>query len=184
MFENPKSLGELSDYEFTNLVMYLDGAWDGSGPDPGYSWNEFFSDADLGDVPPWFDPWIANFTVEALVSLNHADGTTNSLSLIRDGNRNEIGIFATIAGESFDRLGDPSYSGDMLTAEMLWPFVEDFLNRDGIVDMDFQVHDPDFIPREKVGAFLEDKLEQAGTAAEIDADVSQRLQKIYSDQTT
>jgi len=164
--------------------MYLDGAWDGSGPNPGYSWKEFFSDADLGDAPSWFDPWIANFTVETLVTLNPSGDTTNSLCSIRDGNRNEIGIFANIAGESLDRLGDVSYSADMVTAEMLWPFVEDFLNRNGIVDMDFQVHDPDFIPREKVRAFLEDKLEQAGTAAEIDADVSQRLQKIYSDQTT
>lgn len=154
MFEEPKSLSELSDYEFTNLVMYLDGAWDGSGPNPGYSWKQFFSDADLGDVPPWFDPWIANFSVEALVSLNHADDTTNSLSSIRDGNRNEIGIFANIAGESLDRLGDVSYSADMVTAEMLWPFVENFLKRDGTVDMDFQVHDPALISQEKMRDYL------------------------------
>lgn len=154
MFEKPKSLGELTAYEFTNLVMYLKGAWDGSGPNPGYSWKEFFSDADIGNVPSWFDPWISNFIVEDLVSIDAAGDRTNSLSLIRDGSRNQFGIFETIAAESADRLGDISYSADMLSAEMLWPFVEDFLNRHEIHDMNLQVHDPTLIPHEKVQAFL------------------------------
>ncbi len=184
MFEKPKSLAELSEYESASLVMYLVGTWDGSGPNPGYSWEEFFSDEDLGEVPSWLDPWIASFAVEALVTLNHAADTRRVLYLIRDRNRNEIGVFASNADKSVYRLGDVCYSGDMLTAEILWPFVEGFLNRnEEAIDMNFQVWDPEIIPCEKVRAFLEEKLGQASPAAEIDADVTRHLQKIYSDQT-
>ena len=35
---------------------------------------------------------------------------------------------------------------------------EDYRDRQGILEMDFQVHHPDLIPREKVLAFLEIKL--------------------------
>jgi hypothetical protein len=66
MFEKPKTLNELSEYEFQNLANYVVNEWGGCGPDPGYSWEEFFRDADLGELPEWFNGWLAAFEVEDL----------------------------------------------------------------------------------------------------------------------
>ena len=65
MFEKPKTLQELSEYELQNLVSYLAGEWAGGAPDPGYSWREFFKESDLGEVPPWFDEWLLTFELRA-----------------------------------------------------------------------------------------------------------------------
>jgi hypothetical protein len=38
-----KLLGELSAGDFTNIVMYLEGAWDGSDLDSGYRREDFLA---------------------------------------------------------------------------------------------------------------------------------------------
>lgn len=183
MFEKPKTLNELSEYELQNLVSYLADDWDGCGPGPGYSWREFFSESDLGEVPRWFDAWLQNFELEYLILIDDGSWHLPSLCMLRDKSKSEVAIFIYTSSEPAERVGQPTYSmGSFSTAE-LWPIVEDFLDREEILPMNFQVHDPDLIPREKVRAFLEEKLKHAGSA-DIDADVNQRLTDIYSDPTT
>ena len=183
MFEKPKTLNELSEYELQNLVSYLAGEWAGSGPNPGFSWREFFSDADLGEVPPWFDAWLQNFELEYLISIEDESANPLSLCLLKDKSKSEVAIFIYTSSEPAERIGQTSCGmGSFSTAE-LWPIVEDFLDREEILQINFKVHHPGLIPRNKVRAFLEEKLQRACTA-EIDADVNQRLTDIYSDPTT
>lgn len=181
MFEKPKTLNELSEYELQNLVSYLAGEWDGSGPNPGFSWREFFSDADLGEVPPWFDAWLQNFELGYLASIEDESWHNPSLCMLREKSKSEVAIFIYTLTDPFERAGQTSYAMGSLSSDLLWPIVEDFLDREEILQIDFKVHDPDLIPREKVRAFLEEKLKNAGADAEIDADVTQRLKIIYSD---
>ena len=183
MFEKPKTLNELSKYELQNLVSYLAGEWDGSGPNPGFSWREFFSDADLGEVPPWFDAWLQNFELEYLISIKDESVNPLSLCLLKDKSKSNVAIFIYTSSEPVERLGESSYAMVSFSSDLLWPFVEDFLDREEILQIDFKVHAPDLILSEKVRAFLKEKLKRAGTA-DIDADVTQRLEDIYSDPTT
>ena len=155
MFEKSKRLNELSDYELQNLVSYLAEDWDACGPNPGYSWREFFSESDLGEVPPWFSEWLLNFELEYLASIEDERAHPMSLCLLKDKARAEVAIFSYASCEPAERIGQISYGmGSFSTAE-LWPIVEDFLDREEILPMNFQVHDPDLIRQEKVQAFLE-----------------------------
>ena len=183
MFEKPKTLNELSEYELQNLVSYLSGDWDGSGPKPGYSWRLFFSESDLGEVPPWFDAWLQNFELEDLISIEDESWHPPSLCMLRDKSKSEVAIFIYTSSEPAERIGQTSYGMGSFSTTELWPIVEDFLDREEILQINFKVHAPDLIPREKVRAFLKEKLKRAGTA-DIDADVTQRLEDIYSDPTT
>ena len=155
MFEKSKRLNELSDYELQNLVSYLAEDWDACGPNPSYSWREFFSESDLGEVPPWFSEWLLNFELEYLASIEDERAHPMSLCLLKDKSKADVAIFSYSSGETAERIGQISYGmGSFSTAE-LWPIVEDFLDREEILPMNFQVHDPDLIRQEKVQAFLE-----------------------------
>jgi hypothetical protein len=154
----PKTLNELSEYELQNLVSYLAGEWDGSGPHPGYSWRESFSDADLGEVPPSFNEWLQNFELEYLISIEDGRAYPMSLCLLKDKARAEVAIFIYTSSEPAERIGQTSYGMGSFSTDLLWPIVEDYLDREEILPMNFQVHDPDLIPRDKVRAFLEEKL--------------------------
>ena len=155
MFEKSKRLNELSDYELQNLVSYLAEDWDACGPNPGYSWREFFSESDLGEVPPWFSEWLLNFELEYLASIEDERAHPMSLCLLKDKARAEVAIFCYSSGEPAERIGQTSYGmGSFSTAEP-WPIVEDVLDRWEILPMNFQGHDTDLIRQEKVQAFLE-----------------------------
>ncbi len=154
MFEKPKTLNELSEYEVQNLVSYLAGEWDGSGPRPGYSWREFFSDADLGEVPPWFDAWLQNFELEYLLSIEDESARHISLCMLKDKSKADVAIFSNTSSEPAERIGQLSYAMSSFSSDELWPIVEDYLDRQEILQMDFQVYNPDMIPQEKVRAFL------------------------------
>lgn len=184
MFEKPKTLNELSEYELQNLVSYLAGEWDGSGPRPCYSWREFFNDANLGEVPPWFDAWLQNFDLEYLTSIEDESWDSTSLCMLKEKSKGEVAILIYTLTEPFERAGQTSYAMGSLSSAELWPIVEDFLDREEILQINFKVNDPDLIPREKVRAFLEEKLKHAGINAGINANVTERLQKIYSDPST
>ena len=158
MFEKSKRLNELSDYELQNLVSYLAEDWDACGPNPGYSWREFFSESDLGEVPPWFSEWLLNFELEYLASIEDERAHPMSLCLLKDKSKADVAIFSYSSGEPAERIGQTSYGMGSLSPDLLWPIVEDFLDREEILPMNFQVHDPDLIRQEKVQAFLEKKL--------------------------
>ena len=155
MFEKSKRLNELSDYELQNLVSYLAEDWDACGPNPGYSWREFFSESDLGEVPPWFSEWLLNFELEYLASIEDERAHPMSLCLLKDKSKADVAIFSYSSGETAERVGESSYAMGSLSPDLLWPIVEDFLDREEILPMNFQVHDPDLIRQEKVQAFLE-----------------------------
>ena len=155
IFEKPKTLNELSDYELQNLVSYLAEDWDACGPNPGYSWREFFSESDLGEVPPWFSEWLLNFELEYLASIEDERAHPMSLCLLKDKSKADVAIFSYSSGEPAERIGQTSYGMGSLSPDLLWPIVEDFLDREEILPMNFQVHDPDLIRQEKVQAFLE-----------------------------
>jgi hypothetical protein len=155
IFEKPKTLNELSEYESQNLVCYLAGEWDGIGPNPGYSWREFHSDADLGEVPLWFNEWLSSFELENLVSIKYGKRHPMSLCLLKDKSRAEVAIFSYSSDEPAERVGESSYAMGSLSPDLLWPIVEDYLDRPEILQMVFQVYDRDLIPQEKVQAFLE-----------------------------
>ncbi|WP_397385483.1 hypothetical protein [Prosthecobacter sp.] len=133
MFEKPKSLIELSEHEFENLASYMNGAWDGSGPDPGYCWNEFFSDADLGKVPEWFDEWLAVFELEELVFLEREDNDAwAALFLLKDTKSNQFVVYKSMRDDPPVRAGELCYSIDSMNPEILRAFVDDFLGPEGI----------------------------------------------------
>lgn len=183
MFEKPKTLNELSEYELQNLVSYLTDDWDGCGPGPGYSWREFFSESEMGVVPPWFSDWLLNFELENLISIEDESWHPPSLCMLREKSKSEVAIFIYTSGEPSERIGQPYYAMQSFSSAELWPIVEDYLNQEEILQIDFKVNDPDLIPRDKVRSFLEEKLKHAGSA-DIDADVTQRLKGVYSDSTT
>jgi hypothetical protein len=126
MFEKPKTLNELSEDELQNLVSYLAGDWAGSGPSPGYSWREFFSESELAELPEWFNGWLAAFELEDLVSLEGEGSRPITLSLLKDAQRNEAAIFISTPDEPAERVGDPSYTTASITPEMLLPIVKKF----------------------------------------------------------
>ena len=103
--------------------------------------------------------------------------------MLREKSKSEVAIFIYTSGEPSERIGQPYYAMESFSSAELWPIVEDYLNQEEILQINFKVHAPDLIPREKVRAFLKEKLKCAGVA-EIEADLNQRLQNIYSDQTT
>lgn len=184
MFEKPKTLNELSEYELQYLLSFLVGDWVGSGPRPGYSWCQFFCNSGLGEVPPWFDAWLQNFELEFLLSIEDESWHPPSLCMLKEKSKREVAIFIDTSSEPAERVGQPSYAMDSFSSAELWPIVENFLDRDEILHIDFQVHNPDLLPCDKIRALLEEKLKNAGVDAEIDADLTQRMQKIYSDPAT
>lgn len=183
IFEKPKTLNELSEYELQNLVSYLAGEWYGSGTNPGFSWREFFSAADLGEVPSWFDAWLQNFELGYSISIEDESVNPLSLCLMKHKCKSEVAIFIYTSSETAERISQTAYGMGSLSTAELWPIAEDFLDREEILQINLKVHHPGLIPHDKVRAFLEEKLKHAGSA-DIDADVTQRLKDIYSDSTT
>jgi hypothetical protein len=47
-----------------------------------------------------------------------------------------------------------SYPIASIAAEMLWPYVQDFLDHPEILSMDVQIHEPDLVPQDKARSFL------------------------------
>jgi hypothetical protein len=179
MFETPKSLSELSDYEFQNLASYVVNEWGACGPDPGYSWEEFFQDEDLGQLPDWFNSWLAAFEVEGLLSLE-CDGSQHiTLRLLKDVQKNEAAIFISTPGEAAERVGELSYPIDSIAPDMLWPNVEEFLDRNGILEMDFHVFNSELIPKGKLCAFLENEMLRLESGNKAISSVNDRLKEIY-----
>jgi hypothetical protein len=78
-----------------------------------------------------------------------------SLCLLKDKSKADVAIFSYPSGETAERVGQSSYAMGSLSPDLLWPIVEDYLDRLEMLQMDFQVYDPDLIPQEKVQAFLE-----------------------------
>jgi hypothetical protein len=179
MFEKPKLLGELSEYELQNLVSYLAGDWAGSGPNPGFSWREFFSDADLGEVPLWFDAWLLNFELEYISTIKDERVHPISLCLLKDAPRGEVAIFIYASSEPVERLGESSYAMGSLSPDLLWPFVEKFLDRNGINEMDFHIFNSELIPKAKLCAFLENEQLHLEPGNKAISSVNDRLKKIY-----
>ncbi len=118
-------------------------------------WREFFSESEMGDVPLWFDAWLLNFELEYSSTIEDERAHPMSLCLLKDKARADVAIFCYSSGEPTERVGESSYAMGSLSPDLLWPIVEDYLDREEILQMDFQVHDPDLIPRDKVRAFLE-----------------------------
>jgi hypothetical protein len=146
MFEKPKTLNELAEDELQNLVSYLAGDWAGSGPNPGFSWREFFSDADLGEVPPWFDAWLQNFELEYLISIEDESVNPLSLCLLKDKSKSEVAVLSYTSTEPVEQLGESSYAMGALSPDLLWPLVKNFLNDGGDCEMKINVWNRDLVP--------------------------------------
>jgi hypothetical protein len=146
MFEKPKSLGELAEYEFHNLASFLLGEWDGSGPKPGYNWQQFFSDEGLDEVPAWFYGWLDNFELEELVSIEDGSSSAISLCLLKDRNINEAAIFCSSQYAPAKLVGAPSYPIVAINRELLLPFVEEFLDQNEISEMSIKVWNQNLVP--------------------------------------
>jgi hypothetical protein len=179
IFEKPKTLNELSKYELQNLVCYLAGEWDGIGPNPGYSWREFHSDADLGEVPLWFNEWLSSFELENLVSIKYGKRHPMSLCLLKDKSRAEVAIFSYSSDEPAERVGESSYAMGSLSPDLLWPFVEEFLDHNGILEMDFHIFNSELIPKGKLCAFLENEQLHLEPGNKAISSVNDRLKEIY-----
>lgn len=92
--------------------------------------------------------------MEDLVSLEREGSQTITLSLLEDAQRNEAAIFICTPGEPVERIGELSYPIASIAAEMLWPYVQDFLERPEILSMDVQIHELDLVPQDKARSFL------------------------------
>jgi hypothetical protein len=180
MFEKPKTLNELAEDELQNLVSYLAGDWAGSGPNPGFSWREFFSDADLGEVPPWFDAWLLNFELEYMSTIEDERVHPISLCMVKDKSKSEVAIFIYTSSEPAKRVGESSYAMGSLSPDLLWPLVEEFLDHNGILEMDFHIFNSELIPKGKMHAFLENEQLRLEPGNKAISSINDRLKEIYA----
>jgi hypothetical protein len=151
MFQSPKTLKDINPFEFIQVVMSLNGAWDRMNPK--YSWERFFHDeSDLDPdnttkVPPdWLMEWIKHLAVVPLIKIEEPSdpspygGEIFRLSIITDGLNQEFRVFTGYAsGWCHDEppaMGMYSnvYPLKSLNPETIWPDVMRFID-----DLDLSV---------------------------------------------
>jgi hypothetical protein len=165
MFEKPNSLGDLSESELTSIVLSLNQGFDGSGPNPGYSWEEHFqddSDYQGEGVPPWFKEWIKNFTSDDLLTMESHDGLI-SISLLKDNASKQFRVYSVDHSLECPPtfFGKHAYPVAQLSSDTIWPIIKEHFDSDEsygaylLEECNSTILEPLLIPKEQIVAFLQ-----------------------------
>jgi hypothetical protein len=117
--------------------------------------------------------------LEYLASIEDERAHPMSLCLLKDKDMAEVAIFCYSSGEPAESVGQSSYAMGSLSPDLLWPFVEKFLDRNGINEMDFHIFNSELIPKGKLCAFLENEQLHLEPGNKAISSVNDRLKEIY-----